>query len=120
MSQSVQENFVEFLFCFCNKHVIIAWFFQSMSDESSMGSPRMKTPGLKSKPVHGNMPWWAEEDDEDEDKRREAARQSWIKPKIPEQEEKKQEPDAVDDVRIMCILWYVFICYFWRGGYCCF
>ena len=78
--------------------------FQSMSDESSMGSPHMKTPVLKSKSARGSMPWWAEEDDEDEHKKREAARQSWMKPKIPEQEVKSKEPDAVDDVRRVCIL----------------
>ena len=75
-----------------------------MYDESSMESPRMKTSDLKSKPAHGSMPWWVEEDDEDEHKKRKAARQSWMKPKIPEQEVKSQEPDAVDDVRRMCIL----------------
>ena len=70
-----------------------------MSDESSMGSPRMKAPDLKSKPVGGHMPWWAEEDDEEEEKKREAARQSWMKPKISEQEVKQQEQDAIDDVK---------------------
>jgi len=69
---------------------------ESMSDESSMGSPRMKTSDLKSKPAQGHMPWWAEEDGE-EDRKREAARQSWMKPKIRKQEVKQQEPDAVDN-----------------------
>ena len=67
-----------------------------MSDESSMGSPRMKTPDLKAKP-RGQMPWWAEEDDEDDKKKSEAARQSWMKPKILKPEASKPEPDAVDD-----------------------
>ena len=70
-----------------------------MSDESSMGSPRMKTPDLKSKPARGHMPWWAEEDDEDDGKKREAARQSWMKPKAYEQEVRQHEPVAVDNVR---------------------
>ena len=63
-----------------------------------MGSPRMKTPDLKAK-SRVQMPWWAEEDNDNDDKKREAARQSWIKPKIPEPEINKQEPDTVDKVR---------------------
>lgn len=51
-----------------------------MSDESSLGSPRMKTPDLKAKP-RGQMPWWAEEEDDDDRKKTEAVRQSWLKPK---------------------------------------
>ena len=73
-----------------------------MSDESSMGSPRIKTSDLKLNPARGHMPWWAEEDDEDDNKKREATRQSWLKPKISEQEVKDQEPDAVDNVRLTC------------------
>lgn len=72
-----------------------------MSDESSMGSPRMKTPDLKTKPRGAQLPWWAEEDDEDDSKKREAARKSWIKPKISEPEVDKQEQDAVDNVRCL-------------------
>lgn len=76
-----------------------------MSDESSMGSPRIKTPDLKTKPVRDQMPWWAEEDDEDDNDKREATRQSWLKPKkleVKEQEElKHQDKDAVDNVRRM-------------------
>lgn len=69
-----------------------------MSDESSVGSPRMKTPDLKAKPRDAQLPWWAEEDDEDDRKKREAARQSWIKPKTSKPEVNKSEPDDVDPV----------------------
>lgn len=78
-----------------------------MSDESSLGSPRIKTPDLKTKPVGDQMPWWAEEDDEDDNDKREATRQSWLKPKkseVKEQEElKHHDQDAVDNVRRLCI-----------------
>lgn len=81
-------------------------FSQSMSDESSIGSPRIKTPDLKTKPVRGQVPWWAEEDDEDDNDKREATRQSWLKPKKPEAKEreelKHQDQDAVDNVRRLC------------------
>lgn len=69
-----------------------------MSDESSLGSPRMKAPDLKAKPRDTQLPWWAEEDDDDENKKREAARQSWIKPKISKPEVKQPQPDVVDHV----------------------
>lgn len=89
-----------------------------MSDESSMGSPRMKTSDLKSKPARGHMPWWAEEDGE-EDRKREAARQSWMKPKIRKQEVKQQEPDAVDNVKLIWMTCHcVCVCFFLVGkGY---
>ena len=64
-----------------------------------MGSPRMKTPDLKAKSKGAPLPWWAEEGDEDDGKKREAARQSWIKPKMSEPEVNKRETDAVDNVR---------------------
>lgn len=64
---------------------------ESMSDESSLGSPRMRTPDLKSKPGAGHLPWWSEEDNEDTNKKREATRQSWIKPKVSKPESKPQE-----------------------------
>ena len=67
---------------------------KSMSDESSLGSPRMRTPDLKSKPGAGHLPWWSEEDNEDTDKKREATRQSWIKPKVSKPESKPQEVGA--------------------------
>ena len=67
-----------------------------MSDESSLGSPRMKAPDLK--PRDTQLPWWAEEDDEDENKKREAARQSWIKPKISKPEVNQPQPEVVDHV----------------------
>ena len=84
-----------------------------MSDESSMGSPRMKTSDLKSKPAQGHMPWWAEEDGE-EDRKREAARQSWMKPKIRKQEVKQQEPDAVDNVKLIWMTCRC-VCVFFSG-----
>ena len=81
------------------KMILLIFGLQSMSDESSMGSPRMKTPDLKAKPKGAQLPWWAEENDEVDSKKREAARQSWMKPKITEPGINKQEPDAVDNVR---------------------
>jgi len=71
---------------------------ESMSDESSMGSPRIKTPELKTKSTAGQMPWWAEEDNEEEEQKREATRLSWIKPKASKTEVREQEPKAADDV----------------------
>ena len=67
-----------------------------MSDESSMGSPRIKTPELKTKSAAGQMPWWAEEDNEEEEQKREATRLSWIKPKTSKTEVRQQEPKAAD------------------------
>lgn len=70
---------------------------ESMSDESSMGSPRIKTPELKTKSTAGQMPWWAEEDNQEEEQKREATRLSWIKPKASKTEATQQEPKAADD-----------------------
>ena len=73
-----------------------------MSDESSIGSPRLKAPDLKAKPRDAQLPWWAEEDDGDDNKKREAARQSWIKPKTskPEIHVNEPQPDVVDHVSL--------------------
>jgi len=77
----------------------------------------MKTSDLKTKPAQGHMPWWAEEDDE-EDRKREAARQSWMKPKITKQEVKQQEPDAVDNVKLIWMLSLcVCVCFLVGKGY---
>ena len=68
-----------------------------MSDESSLGSPRMKTPDLKAKP-RGQMPWWAEEEDDDDRKKTEAVRQSWLKPKTSKLGEGKPELETTNNV----------------------
>ena len=75
-----------------------------MSDESSMGSPRIKTPELKTKSTAGQMPWWAEEDNEEEEQKREATRLSWIKPKASKTEVREQEPKAADDVSCLFVV----------------
>ena len=75
-----------------------------MSDESSLGSPGIKSPDLKTKSTAGQMPWWAEEDNEEEEHKREATRLSWIKPKVSKPEVKQQEPKAADDVSCLFVV----------------
>ena len=70
-----------------------------MSDESSLGSPRHKTPDLKATSSKQQMPWWAEEDSAEDVVNREAVRKSWMKPKISELEEEDPQPDEIDQER---------------------
>ena len=61
---------------------------QSLSDES-LGSPRIKSPDLKSsRATTSHLPWWAEEHGDDV-KKSEEIRQSWMKPEQSEDREKE-------------------------------